>query len=190
MTIAVGSTNPVKVAAARAAFAAVWPNEPHTVTGVAVPSGVAAQPMGDEEAIRGARTRARNALAQGVADFGVGFESGLQEVSGTYFTCGWAVVLGRDGREGIGSSLRVAIPPRMLAMIREGMELGDAEDCIFQCKNAKHDVGYSGLATDNAVTRMQGCRDGAIAALAPFIHPEIFASADAESRINAGTVER
>lgn len=185
MTIAVGSTNPVKIDAARAAFAAVWPNEPLAVSGIAVTSGVAAQPMSDAEAIRGARTRAHAALAQGATDFGVGFEGGLQNVAGTYFTCGWVVVVGRDGREGIGSSLKMAIPPRILAMIREGMELGDVQDHVFQRTNSKHDIGYFGLATDNAVTRTQGYRDGAIAALAPFIHPEIFAPKAAASRIGA-----
>ena len=57
--VAVGSTNPVKVGAARRVvtrLAAVV-----EVTGVAVPSGVPDQPWGDEETIRGARTRARAA---------------------------------------------------------------------------------------------------------------------------------
>jgi non-canonical (house-cleaning) NTP pyrophosphatase len=55
--VAVGSANPVKLAAARAVLARVAPEA--EVVGVEVASGVPAQPWGDDETRRGALTRAR-----------------------------------------------------------------------------------------------------------------------------------
>jgi len=57
--VAVGSTNPVKLAAARAVLSRAAPDL--RVEAVAVPSGVPDQPWGDDETIRGALARARAA---------------------------------------------------------------------------------------------------------------------------------
>ena len=59
LSVAVGSANPVKLAAARAVLA--WAAPGATVESVTVPSGVPDQPFGDEETITGARNRARAA---------------------------------------------------------------------------------------------------------------------------------
>jgi non-canonical (house-cleaning) NTP pyrophosphatase len=86
LRVVVGSTNPVKLAAARLAFDAAFPaGAPHAVRGVAAASGVPAQPRGDAETRRGALARARNALAAVLAaagdldavDFAVGMEGGV-----------------------------------------------------------------------------------------------------------------
>ena len=60
--VVVGSTNPVKVAAVRAVILCRWPQ--CVVTGIAVASGVPAQPFGDEQTQAGARERARGAPIQ------------------------------------------------------------------------------------------------------------------------------
>lgn len=74
MKVAVGSKNPVKIAAVREAFTKVWPKKHFVFEGVAVSSGVSNQPMSDEESFRGARNRAERAMKQIDADFGVGLE--------------------------------------------------------------------------------------------------------------------
>ncbi len=55
----VASTNPVKVGAVQLALAACFPDRTVEVEGRDVPSGVADQPMGDEETKRGAMNRLR-----------------------------------------------------------------------------------------------------------------------------------
>lgn len=65
MRIAVGSTNPVKRGATEDAFASVAGVD---IESVAVDSGVSEQPTGHAETIAGAETRARRALAAGVAE--------------------------------------------------------------------------------------------------------------------------
>ena len=68
--IAVGSANPVKLAAARAVLARVAPEA--RVDAVQVSSTVREQPFGDEETIRGALARARAAREASGAELGVG----------------------------------------------------------------------------------------------------------------------
>ena len=63
MKIAVGSPNPVKVAAARSVIERVWPGA--TIARVTVPSGVRLMPLSDAECLEGARNGA--AAAQQVA---------------------------------------------------------------------------------------------------------------------------
>ena len=80
MNIAVGSLNPVKLAAVEEAFSIVWPDTVWDVIGVAVISGVSAQPMSDIESIKGAINRAKISITELEADYGVGLEGGLQKI--------------------------------------------------------------------------------------------------------------
>lgn len=128
MLVAVGSTNPVKIEAVRLAFKRVWPQRRWSVQGVDVASGVSKQPMSDGVAIRGARNRAKAAMEKRRAFYGVGIEGGMQKIGNHWFDCGWTVVVDRDGQEGIGSSLRLMVPPSMVASIKAGKELGEVID--------------------------------------------------------------
>ena len=174
MRVAVGSQNPVKIEAARLAFAALWPNERWEVSGAEVDSGVSSQPMSDEESIRGARNRAIAARDSLGADYGVGLEGGLQKIGEHYFDCGWAVIVNRAGAEGIGSTVKIMTPPKITTLIHSGLELGHANDQIFGAVNSKQAEGHFGLMTNNIITRTQGYRDGLIAALARFVHERLF----------------
>ena len=69
-TVAIGSTNSVKVNAARGAFARAFPSAAFTFTAYAADSGVSAQPMGDAETRAGALNRARAAAAAHAAAAG------------------------------------------------------------------------------------------------------------------------
>ncbi len=174
MNVAVGSHNPVKIESVRLGFEAVWKDGEHTVFGVSVLSGIAEQPMSDEESIIGARNRAKGALRESGADFGVGLEGGLHKLGGQYFDCGWIVVLDKEEREGIGSTARILTPPKIVELIEQGMELGAANDVFFNAVNSKQEQGHFGLMTNNAMTRTSAYRDGVIVALSRFLHPHLF----------------
>jgi inosine/xanthosine triphosphatase len=169
--IAVGSNNPVKVGAVRTVLAHIAPEA--TVEGVAVPSGVSDQPWGDDETIRGAVARAHAARAALDADWGVGLEGGVIDDGGTRVrTCAWAAIVGRDGREGVGGSLSLELPPHVAALVRGGMELGHAMDAVTGRRNVKHGVGAVGILTAGLVTR-QGAYETLVAyALVPFLDVE------------------
>jgi inosine/xanthosine triphosphatase len=84
------------------------------------------------------------------------------------------VVHRRDGVEGIGSTARIITPPKMMAKIKTGMELGDVVDHFFNTKNAKQKGGHFGLMTNGAITRTSGYTDGVIMALVRFLHEELW----------------
>ena len=153
--VAVGSTNPVKVAAARAVLARVAPTA--VVRGVAVPSGVPDQPWGDDETIRGAVARARAALAAlPGASLGVGFEGGVvEEGDGAVRSCAWAAVALPDGTTGVGGSLAMPLPPPVARLLREGVELGHAIDRLTGATNTKHGGGAVAELTAGLIDRQQ-----------------------------------
>lgn len=174
MKIAVGSKNPVKIAAVKQAFEKVFPEKQWDVEGIDVASGVSDQPMSDVESITGARNRAEKSRDALAADYGVGLEGGLQQIGDAWFDCGWIVILDKSGIEGIGSSVRMHTPDKMIAMVHEGMELGHINDKLFGIENSKQGDGHFGLMTKNAITRTSGYTEAVIAALARFIRPEVF----------------
>ena len=173
MIVAVGSQNPVKLESARLAFTILWPNIMWEVIGCPIDSTVPVQPMSDEQARQGARTRARSAIEYMDSDYGVGLEGGLQEIEGCWFDSGWVVVLDKTGKEGIGSTIRMRVPPRLMRLVMDGKELGDACDQIFGLDNTKRGIGFFGLMTANMVNRTGTFRDAVLAALTPFLHPEL-----------------
>jgi inosine/xanthosine triphosphatase len=150
--IAVGSKNPVKLAAARAVVTRLVSDV--TVEAVEVASGVPDQPLGDEETIRGALARAGAAREKLDADFGIGLEGGVVDMpDGAMRTCAWAAVVSRSGRHGVGGSLAMQLPDSVARMIRGGMELGHAMDQLTGSTNTKHGAGAVGILTAGLVDR-------------------------------------
>lgn len=174
--IAVGSANPVKIAAVRrvlerAGIAA-------DVTSVAVTSGVPDQPVGDDETIRGAAQRARAALAASGCALAVGIEGGVVEQrDGSLRTCAWAAVAARDGRVSVGGSLAMPLPPGVAALVRDGVELGLAMDRVSGGRDTKHNAGAVGILTAGLVDRQAAYETLVTYALAPFLAPEYFITA-------------
>jgi inosine/xanthosine triphosphatase len=172
--IAVGSKNPVKIAAATAVLAPLAALA--TFEGVAVASNVPDQPFGDDETIRGARTRAEAARAALDADLGVGIEGGCVETTDGMRTCAWAVVVDRDGRVGTGGSLAMPLPDSVAQLIRDGAELGHAMDALVAQHNTKQGRGAVGILTAGLVDRQRAYEILVTYALAPFLTPEYFTS--------------
>ncbi len=171
-TVAVGSGNPVKLAAAQSVVTAYFAG--CEVVAKPVPSGVPDQPFGDEQTIAGARERARRAREATDADLGVGLEGGVVDGRSGMHTCAWCVVVHRDGREGVGGSLAMPLPPAVAQMIREGEELGFAMDKFANERGTKHGKGAVGILTAGRIDR-QGAYEVLVTyALAPFVTPELF----------------
>jgi inosine/xanthosine triphosphatase len=178
MRVAVGSKNPVKIKSVKLAFEALWPERKWQVEGIEVDSGISDQPMSDEESsdeesIEGAYNRARKALKELKSDYGVGLEGGLQLTGDHWLDCGWVVAVDKKGNEGIGSTVKMVVPKKMMDMIHDGKELADACDTLFNETNSKHKEGHFGLMTKNQITRTDGYKDGVIAALSFFVHPDL-----------------
>lgn len=172
-TIAIGSSNPVKLAAARAVIARAARGA--TVVPIPVPSGVPDQPFGDEETITGARNRARAAREALDADLGLGLEGGVVDSPEGMRTCAWCVIVHRDGREGVGGSLAMPLPDAVAKMIREGMELGHAMDALVAERGTKHGKGAVGILTAGRIDRQAAYEVLVTYAMAPFVTPELYA---------------
>lgn len=171
--IAVGSTNPVKVAAARAVLTAAWSDA--SIESIAVPSTVRDQPIGDDETIRGALARARAAREALDAELGVGIEGGVvEEANGSMRTCAWAAIVDAEGREGVGGSLAMPLPAAVAEMIRGGMELGHAMDALIGASNTKHGLGAVGILTNGMVDRQRAYEVLVSYALAPFVSRDLY----------------
>lgn len=172
--VVVGSGNPVKLAAVRAVFARCAPDA--QVTNLVVPSGVPDQPWGDAQTVAGALARARAALAgDPAAELGVGLEGGVvREPDGAVRTCAHAVVVDRAGHVGSGGSLSMPLPPRVVALLEEGLELGHAIDHLLKTTGTKHAGGAVGVLTAGLVTRQAAYEPLVTYALTRWLAPELW----------------
>ena len=183
LLVAVGSTNPVKVASATAAFAKAFATAKVAATGYDVASGVSDQPHGDEETRTGACTRARAALeADAAADYGVGLEGGVVEAAcepGGLESVAWmAVVRRRDGRLSVSRTASFLLPPRVTRLLRglepgfRKLELGDADDVVFKDVGSKRKGGAIAKVTHGLLDRSAYYEHALICALVPFVHDD------------------
>ena len=178
-TVAVGSRNPVKVAAVRAVFARVAPGV--TIEAVAVPSGVPDQPWGDTETRDGATARAIAARAACAADLGVGIEGGVVDetdrstatVRRQFRTCAWAAVATASDRVHVGGSLAMPLPAVVADRLDAGEELGHAMDALLGTTGTKHRGGAVGVLTGGLIVRQQAYEVILTYALAPLLTPAL-----------------
>ncbi len=174
MRIIVASSNPVKIGSALEGFREMFPDESFEAEGAAIPSGVSAQPIGDDETYQGAFNRARGARdAIRDADFWVGIEGGNLWHGEEMETMAWVVVLSED-RIGKARTAGFFLSPQTIDLIRQGYELGHADEMIFGTSNSKQKMGSSGLLTDNVMTRTRFYIPAVILALIPFKKPDLF----------------
>ncbi len=171
--VVVGSSNPVKIAAVSAVIARIAPAA--SVRGVAVASGVPAQPWGDAQTVEGARARALAALAMTGADLAIGIEGGVVALEGGRVrTCAWAVARVPDGREGVGGSLALPLPTRVAERLRAGEELSDAMDAEARATGTRFGRGAVGILTAGLLDRQQAYEPLVSYALAPFLAAAYF----------------
>jgi inosine/xanthosine triphosphatase len=144
------------------------PGEAFYLKPISAPSGVSDQPRSDAEAYQGALTRARNAnrlVPRG--DYWVGIEGGIEENGKDMLAFAWIVI--RNGElEGRGRTGTFFLPEEVARLIREGRELGDADDIVFGRQNSKQEDGAIGLLTGNVIDRAELYEHAVILALVPF----------------------
>ncbi len=167
MKVAVGSTNPVKLRAARKVLRRVFPRA--RLIALEVPSGVAGQPIGDAETRAGAVNRARAAQREGDADFGIGLEGGIVTNEFGTFTCAWCAIVDRAGRVGVGGSANMWLPDSVAARVRNGAELGDAMDAFAGIQDVKYKMGAIGVLTKGLTNRQEAYEFIVKLALARFL---------------------
>lgn len=169
----VASQNPVKLAASEQGFGRMFPGASFVFHTCSVQSGVSAQPMSREETLQGAMNRAQAATAVASdSGFAIGIEGGVEWVDGHLEVFAWVVVL-REGRMGRAQTGVFILPDEVARLVDSGVELGHADDLVFQQNNSKQNAGSIGLLTDNALTRTSYYVPAVVMALIPFKKPEL-----------------
>lgn len=172
--IIVASGNPMKIKAAEKGFKEMFPDTAFEVEGIAVPSQVSDQPIGDEETYTGAYNRVLGAKkAKPEADFWIGIEGGNIRHDQEMETMAWVVV--HDNRTaGKARTAGFFLPPKVIELVNQGYELGHADDIVFGTSNSKQTTGSAGLLTDGVMDRVRFYTDAVILALIPFKQPSLY----------------
>ncbi len=116
MNIVLGSISALKTEAVQTAARKLDWNG--TVNPVSAPSGVASQPVGEDETTRGAHQRAAGAQAQDPTSIAIGIESGIRQCNGAWED--WAVIVLRlpSGLEIVVHSEGVLVPTEVVDEVR------------------------------------------------------------------------
>lgn len=173
-TVLVASQNPVKIKAVGNAFTRMFPDQEFRLKSTSVISGVSDQPLTDEETLQGAINRAVNAREkERSADFWVGIEGGIEFREEDALAFAWIVTLSAD-MIGKGRTGSFYLPPGVAKLVREGKELGEADDIVFGREDSKRQNGAIGILTGDVIDRAGLYEHGAIMSLILFKYPELF----------------
>lgn len=168
MKIAVGSANPVKIAAVAESLI-LYPHLAHAeVFGIETASGVADQPKTLEETVQGAMNRAKGAFKD--CDYAFGLESGLMAVpntkSGFMDVCVCAIFDGNEYHLGLSSAWEA--PKQVMEhMLKDGLDMNQAAFKAGLTNNSKvgSAEGLVGILTKGRLTRKEYTKEAIRTAL-------------------------
>jgi inosine/xanthosine triphosphatase len=177
MLVAVGSANPAKVRAAKKAFSRFFPGAKVKAEGIGVPSGVRAQPLSINEAMRGAKNRAKRAYAASKqkCDYSVGLEAGLFR-----FPCnsGWmdftACAIYDGKRFHFGASPAFEYPRHITKRALRGTEIGDMFTELTGDKDSGRKGGAIGFLSKGRVKREDYVAKAVEMALVPLTRRDLY----------------
>lgn len=174
MLVAISSKNPVKINAIKGAFEKVFPDGKFIFKGISCESNVSNQPMGEDETLNGALNRLTElATLEPKADFLASIEGGIIDHNGSLSVFAWVVVKSKD-KESRAKSAMFELPESLAKHVRDGKELGEADDIVFNRKNSKQGDGTIGKLTGGLIDRTAYYEHPAILALSPWANPEIY----------------
>ncbi|CAB9514028.1 canonical purine NTP phosphatase [Seminavis robusta] len=216
LRIAVGSGNPCKVQSVVDALNQVIqtasqdqnnpPNVKLEVESFNVESGVAAQPMGDEETQLGAKNRALGAYKnyetkfQKPPHFAFGLEGGLEwsQDKSILWCMAWMSCYGKREKIvvdllgasnmmstlsndqadklvwGLAKTASFPIPPPVTDLVKQGLELGHADDKVFSRVNSKQGSGTVGILSNGIIDRAAYYTHAIILSLCPWIRADVY----------------
>jgi inosine/xanthosine triphosphatase len=172
--IIIASKNPVKISAVKKGFEKMFPNESYDFIGVSVASEVSDQPLTNNETFQGANNRAKNAQKfYGDADFWVGIEGGIDQIDEEMEAFAWIVIKSnlKTGKSRTGTFF---LPIEVVKLVNGGLELGEADDIVFNKSNSKQENGAVGILTGNVIDRTNYYLEAVILALIPFKNEQLY----------------
>ncbi len=173
-TIVIASTNPVKMQAARQGFEKMFPDEVFEILGVQADSGVREQPLSNQETLQGAYNRACAAYQHAPqANYWIGIEGGIEDCDDEMAAFAWVVIY-TPQLTGKGRTGTFFLPPVVADLIRQGKELGEADDIVFKTNNSKQANGAIGILTGDVIDRTRLYEHAVVLALTPFRNLELY----------------
>lgn len=174
LKIVVGSLNPVKVNAAQHAITQFFAVSAIDCLAVDAPSGVAAQPLSAELTRLGAVNRIKYCQQHYEADYYLAMEGGVDTTIDGPVTFAYVVIANKQ-QMSVGRSASLPLPKKVYRALQQGDELGPVMDRLFNTTNIKQRGGAIGLLTGGQANREGNYTQALILALAPFLHPELYA---------------
>jgi inosine/xanthosine triphosphatase len=172
--VIVASKNPVKIEAVKIGFQKMFTETEFKFIGVSVESDVNDQPMSDEETLEGAINRSENCFTKFEdADYWVGVEGGIKKDRADMSAFAWVVIKSKKAK-GKARTGTFFLPRKVIELINEGKELGEADDIVFGRENSKQKAGAVGILTENVIDRAKLYSEAVILALIPFKNPDIY----------------
>lgn len=171
--IVIGTQNPAKIQAL-IELQATYPILVGRVTALSVSSGVSGQPLGFDEIIKGAETRAIASYKSGLFDLAVGIESGIVNILGNLYD--FSVCALYDGQQYYrGISGGFAIPVSLVKWIQQGKNLSEASKLagLTDKEYIGFEEGIIGILTKGRLTRTGYTKQAIIMALAGLENPDI-----------------
>lgn len=174
LRVAVGSANPVKVAAVAQEFESSL-GIAVDARGFHVDSSVPEQPKGDETQ-SGANARANAALEKWPdAEYGVGIEAGLQSIGDAWFDVQACVISDRHGRQTIGWGPGFQYPEWVTQRALAGEMISEILGPVANDPRIGGTTGAIGFLTDGRMDRTALTRHAVLMALTPRFHPDLYA---------------
>ena len=175
--VIIASQNPVKVNASKEGFLQVFSDTSYDFEGIKVASGVSDQPMSSQETYQGAFNRATGAQkSQPDADYWIGIEGGIEKVKGHLEVFAWIVILSNT-QQGVAKTASFILPQKVSELVKQGYELGTADDMVFRKKDSKKSSGSVGILTNGLIDRKEYYVQAVVLALIPFMHPDLYTQA-------------
>ena len=147
--MALGTKNPAKIKAGQVAAHELSAE----LISIHVSSGVSEQPFSDEETIEGAINRAKNAMIDVQADFGLGLEGGVVKTPYGLFICNWGALVTKEGHCFISGGARIKLPDCIADALYSGRELGPVMDEYTKKQDIRKSEGAVGIFSNGRITR-------------------------------------
>jgi inosine/xanthosine triphosphatase len=172
--IIIASRNPIKINATKLAFEQMFPDKIFQFEGVSISSDISDQPMSNNETLKGAINRSNNAKLEYMdADYWIGIEGGVEKKGNEMQVFAWIYI---QSKEMVGKARTATfdLPKKIIELIDSGMELGDADDVIFNRRNSKQKNGAVGILTKDLIDREKYYTHAIIMALIPFNNMDLY----------------
>ena len=174
MKVAVGTKNIVKVKAVEDVFKVVFGDD---VEVLMVDVKSKKQPIGLDEIVQGAVSRAKQAIEKTSAEYGVGIEAGIYEIPNiprSYMDVQFCAIIDKKGRMTLGHGPGFMYPQKVIEGVLKGCEVEEIMEEISGIEKIGEKMGSVGYLSHNITNRLEITRFAVLMALIPHISKELY----------------